>query len=75
MVDIGVTATTISNPLLLRIIKDSFPQLKVRISVFTNVDHAKKELSRIALQNHQLPIYDVVFMMNINFLFDENKSI
>lgn len=42
MVDIGVTATTISNPLLLRIIKDSYPQLKVRISVYACVDHVKK---------------------------------
>jgi len=44
MVDIGVTATTISNPLLLRIIKNSFPNIKVRISVYACVDHAQKAI-------------------------------
>jgi collagenase-like PrtC family protease len=44
MSDIGVTATTISNPLLLRIIKDSYPKLKVRISVYACVDHAQKAI-------------------------------
>ena len=44
MSSIGVTATTVSNPLLLRIIKDSFPQFKVRVSVFACVDHARKAI-------------------------------
>jgi collagenase-like PrtC family protease len=42
MVEIGVTATTVANPLLLRIIKELYPQLKVRVSVFACVDHASK---------------------------------
>ena len=42
MVDIWVTATTVTNHLLLRIVNDSFPQLKVRVSVFACVDHAAK---------------------------------
>lgn len=42
MVDIGITATTVTNPILLRIIKANYPQLKVRISVFADVDHPRK---------------------------------
>jgi collagenase-like PrtC family protease len=42
MVDIGVTGATVTNPILLRIIKSNFPQLKVRISVFADVDHPRK---------------------------------
>lgn len=40
--EIGATSTTVSNPLLLKIIKSSFPHLKVRISVFAQVDHILK---------------------------------
>lgn len=39
---IKVTATTVSNPLLLRIIKKNYPKLRVRVSVFAGVDHVQK---------------------------------
>ncbi|HAZ13065.1 MAG: hypothetical protein A2X86_09745 [Bdellovibrionales bacterium GWA2_49_15] len=39
---IGATAVTVSNPLLLRMIKQQYPHLKVRISVFAGVDHLRK---------------------------------
>jgi len=39
---IEVSSVTISNPLLLRIIKQNYPQLKVRVSVFAGVDHLQK---------------------------------
>jgi collagenase-like PrtC family protease len=42
MLDIGITSTTVTNPILLRIIKKNYPQLKVRISVFAEVDHPRK---------------------------------
>ena len=37
-----VSAVTVANPLLLRIIRKHFPHLKVRISVFAGVDHLRK---------------------------------
>lgn len=40
--EIEVTATTISNPLLLKIIKKKYSHLRVRVSVFTGVDHLRK---------------------------------
>lgn len=40
--EIGVTAVTVSNPLLLRTIKAGYPHLKVRVSVFAGVDHLRK---------------------------------
>lgn len=40
--DIDCTAVTVSNPLLLRMIKRTYPKLKVRISVFAGVDHLRK---------------------------------
>lgn len=39
---IEVSAVTLSNPLLLRIVKKNYPQLNVRVSVFANVDHPRK---------------------------------
>lgn len=42
MSEIKVTATTVSNPLLLRIIKKHYPALRVRVSVFAGVDHVQK---------------------------------
>ncbi|MFN8370686.1 MAG: U32 family peptidase [Bacteriovoracaceae bacterium] len=39
---IEVSAVTISNPLLLRIIKRHYPHLRTRVSVFTCVDHLRK---------------------------------
>lgn len=40
--EIGATSCTVSNPLLLRMIKQDFPQLRVRVSVFAGVDHLQK---------------------------------
>ncbi|MFQ5878407.1 MAG: U32 family peptidase [Acidobacteriota bacterium] len=40
--EIGVTAVTLSNPLLLRTVKARYPQLKVRVSVFAGVDHLRR---------------------------------
>lgn len=39
---IGVTAVTVSNPLLLRTVKKHYPHLNVRVSVFAGVDHVRK---------------------------------
>lgn len=39
---IDATAVTVSNPLLLKIIKENFGHLKVRVSVFAGVDHLRK---------------------------------
>jgi len=39
---IGATSCTVSNPMLLRMIKQDFPHLKVRVSVFAGVDHLQK---------------------------------
>jgi collagenase-like PrtC family protease len=38
----GVGAVTVASPLLLRIIKKEFPQLKVRVSVFATIDSPEK---------------------------------
>lgn len=37
-----IESVTISNILLFKIIKKNYPQLKVRVSVFNNVDHVQK---------------------------------
>lgn len=39
---INITATTVSNPLLLKIIKKNYSNLRVRVSVFAGVDHVQK---------------------------------
>jgi collagenase-like PrtC family protease len=39
---IGVASVTVSSPLLLRLVKERFPALKVRISVFGGVDRVRK---------------------------------
>jgi len=39
---IDVSSVTLSNSLLLRIIKKNYPDLKVRVSVFAGVDHLQK---------------------------------
>ncbi|MBF0275842.1 MAG: U32 family peptidase [Nitrospinae bacterium] len=38
----GVERVTVSNPLLLKTIKKSYPNISVRISVFAGVDHVRK---------------------------------
>jgi collagenase-like PrtC family protease len=40
--NIEVGAVTVTNPLLVRMIKKNYPHLKVRISVFAGVDHLQK---------------------------------
>jgi collagenase-like PrtC family protease len=40
--EIGVEAVTISSPFLLRIVKECYPHLRTRISVFACVDHVRK---------------------------------
>lgn len=42
MSKIDVTATTVSNPYLLRLIKESHPHFRIRVSVFAGVDHLRK---------------------------------
>ncbi|PLX99512.1 MAG: peptidase U32 [Desulfuromonas sp.] len=39
---IGVTAVTVASPLMLQMIKERYPNLKVRISVFGGVDRVRK---------------------------------
>ncbi|MBW6510621.1 MAG: U32 family peptidase [Desulfuromonadaceae bacterium] len=39
---IGVTAVTVASPFMLQLIKDRYPQLKVRISVFGGIDRVRK---------------------------------
>lgn len=39
---IGATSCTVSNPMLLKMIKQDFPHLRVRVSVFAGVDHLQK---------------------------------
>ncbi len=40
--EIGVGAVTVASPFLLEIVKNSYPQLRVRVSVFACVDHVRK---------------------------------
>lgn len=40
--EIGVESVTVGSPLLLRLVKTRFPQLKVRVSVFAGVDRVRK---------------------------------
>ncbi|MBI2921642.1 MAG: U32 family peptidase [Planctomycetes bacterium] len=40
--DIGCESVTVSSPFLLRIVKECYPQLRVRVSVFATVDHVRK---------------------------------
>ncbi len=40
--DIGVESVTLASPLLLRMIKARYPQLRVRISVFAGIDRVRK---------------------------------
>lgn len=40
--EIGVEAVTLSSPFLLRIVKECYPHLRTRISVFACVDHVRK---------------------------------
>lgn len=40
--DAGVDAVTVASPLLLRIIKNDYPHLRVRVSVFATIDSARK---------------------------------
>ncbi len=42
LVETGVASVTVSSPLLLRLVKERFPSLKVRISVFGGVDRVRK---------------------------------
>jgi collagenase-like PrtC family protease len=42
LVKIGVTSVTVASPQLLRLVKERFPGLKVRISVFGGVDRVRK---------------------------------
>ncbi|MEK7485680.1 MAG: U32 family peptidase [Planctomycetota bacterium] len=42
IVDTGANAVTVTNSLLLRMLKKDYPQLKVRISVFVGIDHLQK---------------------------------
>lgn len=40
--DAGVDAVTVASPLLLRMVKKEFPQLRVRVSVFATIDSPRK---------------------------------
>ena len=42
LVEIGVASVTVSSPLLLRLVKERFPALKARVSVFGGVDRVRK---------------------------------
>jgi len=42
--EMGVRSTTVSNPLLLRLIKKKYPELQARVSVFACVDHLQKAM-------------------------------
>ena len=42
LLEIGATSVTVASPLLLRLVKERFPALKVRVSVFGGVDRVRK---------------------------------
>ncbi len=42
LVEIGVESVTLSSPFLLRIVKERYPKLRTRVSVFACVDHLRK---------------------------------
>jgi collagenase-like PrtC family protease len=71
----GVGAVTVASPLLLRIIKKEFPQLKVRVSAFAAIDSAEKASQWADMGADTLCISAIGVNRDINKLISIRKAV
>jgi len=73
--EIGVTAVTVANPLLLKLIKQNYEHLYVRISVFAAIDHVRKAKFWEALGANELCLDSLTVNRDFEALRSLRKSL